>query len=144
MGLHLMVNLFYLQDHSRVYQSLANFYESIGKPLQSEGDKFMSDELYEFDHPWTVHHLGGDRAICRDAVRHVSADLQCIAFFIYVDDGDYWAYELLNAGVPVDYFVQQTEFGERLFPGEDVRGRVSIVAKYLPHLSQTEIEPYLI
>jgi len=126
--------------------ALKEFYARRGRPLQQSGHPDRRIDIHEADNEWVVVNLdtGWERNERRDASLFVSKRLWCPGFFVLVYDF-FWGYELFDRGEIFDHFIQWPDEEEApwLFPGEDRRGNVDVVAQHLPFLDMSVIAPYI-
>src|SRR5688500_15379264 len=112
MGLFLKLTAFYAVGPEDVYRQYATYYAGVGRPLADAGEPGYEHEVHQdANGGWTVirHGIGWDWDERRQAQRHASAALACVSLLAFVYDGDYWGYELLRDGAPLDQFVQDPD-----------------------------------
>jgi len=143
MGLKLRYNLFCAVKHEDVYDSYRQFWIEQGYQFVAvnivplpERD-FDTYALYRSDSCWTLLDWcgGWEWELRRQAQLYVSRALGCPGLLVFVFDGDYWGYELFNAGRVIDHFVQRPEEAGMWFPECDCRGN--------PELFVTRFQPWL-
>jgi hypothetical protein len=144
MGLTLRLNLFYNVEPDAVYRSLEGFYRARRQSLKECGDDSRAYELLASDQNWTVLSWDGgwEWDVRRQAQFHVSRELSCMGFLIFVYDGDYWGYEFFEAGLARDHFVQD-EDETSWFPDRNCHGNPMLLAKAFEHLDQGVLSEYL-
>jgi hypothetical protein len=154
MGLKLRYGVFACDDPQGVFGAYAGFYAELGYPLEIVDvapppyftpRDFFPRQLHHADNGWVVLEVGFEREIQRKAQLHVSKVLGCAGFFIFVDDGDYWGYELFRDGMVLDQFVQSPESWdcESWFPGRDCTGNPGLVAAQFPWVTTADVAAYL-
>ncbi len=157
MGLKLRYNLFYDLKPGLIYQALVHYWKEEGERLMKReyertGDwrsiTSMGSKLYQPDGPWTLFEWssGWEWVVRRQAQLYVSRVFERPGLLVFVDDGDYWGYELFNSGRYIDHFVQNRDAGADWFPGQDCRGNAELFAAQFPHLhlDVTKLASYLI
>ena len=139
MGLHLRYGLFHSATEQDVFAALGSFYQqrhtTADIAVHCQHNEWTVVDFHAGWRLWPEH---------RDAHRFVSSALSCPGFLVFVYDGDYWGYECVDGGEPIDYFVQWPSPDWDPFPGEDYRGNAQGVADRLPFLQAKDIAPYLV
>lgn len=146
MGLKLRYNLFYQVASEEVYSAYSRFYSQRNATLENEGrPDYERYDLYEPNGSWTIlsWNIGWEWIVRREAQFFVSKELQCPGFLIFVDDGDYWAYEFFDNGVAVDHFIQDW-VDHDWFPNVSNTGNPQLIANRFNWLSPEDIVPYLV
>jgi hypothetical protein len=132
----------------QVYDQYAAFYARRGEFLRNSGDEGYEHTIHDVNGGWVIvfHGIGWDWEARRSAMALASRELTCVAMHVFVYDGDYWGYELIRAGEPIDQFVQDPEpyDGSSWFPGKSTAGDAQAVASTLPWLAAADVAPYLI
>ena len=139
MGLKLRYSLFRSASAKNVHAAFRSFYRTRGSTADID--------IYHQHNGWTaadLHRAWAHWPEHREALRFVSRSLGCPAFLVFVFDGDYWGYEFVADGDPIDHFVQWPEPDWIPFPGEDGRGHAERIVERLPFLRKEEIAPYLV
>jgi hypothetical protein len=150
-GLKLRVNLFRDVDADATFHSLFRFYRAHGFDVRDGGgsDPYECCQVHEQDNRWVLVDLPmawRQWNLWRDAQLHVSSELACAGFLVFVYDGDYWGYEFFRNGQSLDQFVQVDDCcdGADWFPGRDITGNPRLLADELPQLSQEVLISYLV
>lgn len=88
---------------------------------------------------------GWEWDVRRQAQFHISRELACQGFLIFVYDGDYWGYEFFQNGIARDHFLQQEEIcsGIDWFPGKACQGYPGLIAEEFPQLGEATLADYL-
>ena len=123
-GLFFRSNLFHDVPPEIVHVALEEFYSTRGyRLMRTAGDPAERLELHENDNRWVCLRLGigWEWELRRDAYLHVSRELHCAGFFLFVHDGDFWGYEFFDNGVVLDHFMQDPDTLSG-FPGPPTRG----------------------
>lgn len=146
MGLMYRLNLFYDVAAGDVYDAYKAFYRARGQDLIDHGDEVYEFVLHATDKRWTVLLLrrGWEMEVRRQAQLHVSRELGCKGFWIFVYDGDFWGYEFFTDGTVLDYFTQDEENELHWYPGNPCSGSPSLLATEFPQLSEATLSAYLV
>ena len=148
MGLFLKLSMYRGVRPEQVYDQYAAFYSRGGTSLRNDGEDGYEHTIHEPSGGWVIvfHGVGWDWEARRSAMAFVSRELACVAMYVFVYDGDYWGYELLRAGEPIDQFVQDPDpfDGSIWFPGRSTVGDVHAVTGTLSWLTPTDVAPYLV
>lgn len=147
MGLKLRMNLFRGVTAADIHAAFEAFHAARGKRLLGRGDDFRAFRLHARQGEWTTLWLDGgwEWEVRRQAQLAVSRALRCAGLLVFVDDGDYWGYELFDSGEVLDQFVQEDpEDGqEGWFPGKSLTGNAGLLARCL-RARLEDVEPHLI
>lgn len=148
MGLFLKLDLFYGADPDVVFESYKVAYAQKGRPLLDHGTDGWDHTIHEVSGGWVplTEGIGWEWEVRRDVQRAVSGWLGCSSLCCFVYDGDYWGYELIDAGEPIDQFVQDAEpsDGSKWFPGRNTEGDATTFALLFDWLEPKDVEPYLV
>lgn len=146
MGLKMRFNLFFHVPQESVYAALSSFYTQRNKRLTIPGDDFFRFDLHQQNGDWTILNLGGGWhwAEWCEAQLSTSKILNCSSFLMFVNDGDYWGYQLCSGGIILDRFIQRDEDKENWFPGDAATGSPSVLRSHFPWLDEISVAPYLV
>lgn len=147
MGTFFRANLFHRVSVEAVYTHLEEFHVQKGHPLRKEGKGYPENrlDLHEVDQDWVCLRLGigWEWELRRGAYLHVSRELSCPGFFVFVYDSDFWGYEFFHQGDVADHFMQDPNT-QSWFPGFPCTGNPELIAGRVPGLDPGEFRPYLI
>jgi hypothetical protein len=148
MGLFLKLRLFLHTDPEALHSVYRSIHESLRLPLRDHGDEEYSHTLHAPSGPWTAifEGRGWDWEHRRTVQQAASKALDCVSLCCFVYDGDFWGYELVDRGQPVDQFLLLSDPDDHghWFPNRPTHGDPAALASRLDFLAPDDVAPYLV